>query len=224
MLDCVVSLTTWKGRITDKNLPKILFRLLEQQKTQFNYKVVLVLSEEEFGKNYILPNTLSLLLNHSRFEVLWTYENTKALKKLDPTMQKYNNVPIITMDDDELVTEDCIEKMMLEHLEHKNDILGGEVGVCHGILRPWLIRLYPPNSLKDIPTEYFKTYFNYMQDDEWIGIRAKLQGTNIRKLKSKVVTSIFITDQTNAFNKQYNKFDFDAALKRFKNDYPQYFK
>ena len=54
--------------------------------------------------------------------------------------------------------------------------------------------------------------------------RTKLQGTNIRKLKSKVVTSIFITDQTNAFNKQYNKFDFDSALKRFKNDYPEYFK
>ncbi len=223
MLDCIVSLTTWKGRINDPAITKILFRLLEQQKTKYNYKVVLVLSEEEFGKNYKLPEHIQLLLNHPKFEIIWTYENTKALKKLDPTMEKYPELPIITMDDDEMVTPDCIQKIMDEHFENPNDILGGEIGICHGINRPWLIRLFPAHSLKNIPTEYFKTYFNYMQDDEWNGIRAKLNNTNIRKLKSKVVLSIFYTDQKNAFNKQYNNFDFDSALKKFKTDHPEYF-
>ena len=129
MLDCIVSLTTWKGRINDPAITKILFRLLEQQKTKYNYKVVLVLSEEEFGKNYKLPEHIQLLLNHPKFEIIWTYENTKALKKLDPTMEKYPELPIITMDDDEMVTPDCIQKIMDEHFENPNDILGGEIAV-----------------------------------------------------------------------------------------------
>lgn len=223
MLDCVVSLTTWKGRINDIAIAKIIFRLLEEQTTDYNYKVVLVLSKEEFGEDYVLPEHIELLLYHPKFELLWTYDNTKALKKLDPTMEKYPDIPIITMDDDELVSTDCIQKIMDEHYEFPNDILGGEVGVCHGIYRPWLIRLFPPHSLKAIPTEYFKTYFNCMQDDEWNGLRAKLNNTKIRKLKSNVVINIFCADQTHAFNKEYNNFDFEHALNKFKTEHSEYF-
>lgn len=79
-LDIIVSLTTWKRRISGGTLPRVLFRLLEQQDTSINYKVVLVLSEEEFGKDYKLPETISIWLNNPKFEILWTYENTRALK------------------------------------------------------------------------------------------------------------------------------------------------
>ena len=87
-LDVVVSLTTWAGRINEPTLPKVLFRLLDQQNTKYNYKVVLVLSTDEFGDNYELPPTLELLTHHDKFEIIWTKENTKALKNLDPTMEK----------------------------------------------------------------------------------------------------------------------------------------
>ena len=121
-MDCIVSLTTWKGRINEPTLPRMIFKLLTQQ-TEYNYKVVLVLSEEEFGKDYILPEELSLLQKHPNFEILWTYKNTKALKKLDPTMEKYPDLPIITLDDDDLCTTYTVQTMMDFHKKNPNKLL-----------------------------------------------------------------------------------------------------
>ena len=222
-LDVVVSLTTWAGRINEPTLPKVLFRLIDQQNTKYNYKVVLVLSTDEFGDNYELPPTLELLTHHDKFEIIWTKENTKALKKLDPTMEKYPDLPIITMDDDELVTMDCIEKIMTEHKKTPNMILGGICGVCNGVMRVGYIRLFPPHSLASIPTEYFKSYFQYTNDDEWNGIRANLKHTKSRKMDCKVIVKMNYGNQTNAFRKVYNKFNFKRALLKFKSEHKEFF-
>ena len=146
------------------------------------------------------------------------------MKKLDPTMQKYPNVPIITLDDDELVTEDCIEKMMKEHLQTPNMILGGLCSECNGVMRVAYIRLFPPNSLGDIPSKYFKEYFNSTNDDEWNGLRANLKRTKSRKLNCKVLVNMNYGNQMVAFRKTYNRFNFKKALIRFKREHSEYFK
>lgn len=86
-LDIVVSMTTWAGRIGCAELPRVLVRWLTQRTTA-RYKVVLVLSQDEFGPNYRLPDTLATLLHNSpKFEVIWTKENTRALKNSIPRWQ-----------------------------------------------------------------------------------------------------------------------------------------
>ena len=221
-LDVIVSLTTWKGRINDKSVRQVLYRLVAQQQTQYKYKVVLVLSREEFGDNFVVPEDLQLFETTGRFEILWTYDNTRALKKLTPTMEKYPELPIITLDDDELVTEDCIEKVMQEHRRNPNVILGGSVRVAFGVTLACMIRLFPPHSLKQIPIEYFKTYFNCMQDDEWNGICARLNGTSMQQLRSQVVINYNFGDQKNAFNYIYRKFDYQSAINKFFTEHPEY--
>lgn len=221
-VDVIVSLTTWKGRINDKSVRQVLYRLIAQQQTHYKYKVVLVLSREEFGDDFIVPEDLRLFETTGRFEILWTYDNTRALKKLLPTMEAYPDVPIITLDDDELVTEDCIEKVMREHEQNPNVILGGSVRVAFGVMLACMIRLFPPHCLAHIPVEYFKTYFNCMQDDEWIGLCARLKGTTMRQLRSPVVINYNFGDQTNAFNYVYRRFDYQAAMDKFLLEHPEY--
>ena len=46
---CIVSLTSWRGRIFSEIVQLVLFSLLKQ-KTKYRYKVVLVLSTDEFPK------------------------------------------------------------------------------------------------------------------------------------------------------------------------------
>lgn len=222
-LDCVVSLTTWKGRINDPKLPRVIYRLLNQ-KTNYNYKVVLVLSKEEFGEDYKLPELLEFLQFDTNFEILWTDVNTRALKKLDPTMEKYPDVPIITMDDDELVSEWCVEALMTEHKETPDMILGGLCRVFNGVLNVAYIRLFPPHSLADIPTKYFKEYFQCTNDDEWNGLRAALKGTKMRQIKYRVIENMTYGDQSCAFVSVHGRFNFIEALNRFKKDHPEFVK
>lgn len=220
-VDVIVSLTTWKMRINEPTLPVVLMSLITQ-KTQFNHKVVLVLSREEFGYDYQLPKNIEFLTNHPKFEVLWTYKNTKALKKLNPVMQKYPDVPIITLDDDILAEQNTVENMMQDHLKTPKHILGGICDVYNGILRVAYIRLFPPHSLIDIPEEYFIQYFNALNDDEWNGMRAILNNTIQRKLSFGAKLMVTYGSQENALGKEHGKFKFKEAYKKFIIDHPEY--
>lgn len=122
----IVSLTSWKGRIYDKSLLYNLFRLFHQE-TAIKYKVVMVLSEEEFPlKEKELPYDI-LLFNKTidNFEILWTYKNTKALKKLNPTINKYPNLPIITLDDDTLLEKYVIDDLYNLNKKYPDRIITG---------------------------------------------------------------------------------------------------
>ena len=221
--DCIVSLTTWKGRINDPRLPKVIFRLLKQQETKYKYKVVLVLSREEFGDNYQVPERLALLAEDPNFEILWTGKNTKALKKLDPTMAKYPDLPIITTDDDILLKKFAIDMMMQAHDMHPEAILGTACGAFYPpIVRVGNLRLFPPHSLADIPTEYFGTYFQNLHDDEWNGIRAMVNGTKQLKVADKLIENMSYYGQDCSFRKEYNQFRFKPAFEKFKKEHPEY--
>jgi hypothetical protein len=123
----IVSLTTWKKRIYDKFLIQNLVRLFLQE-TNVKYKVVLVLSEEEFPlKEHELPYDLILFKNTiDNFEILWTYKNIKALKKLNPTIDKYPNLPIITLDDDTLLEKYVINDLYNLYLMNRDKIITGK--------------------------------------------------------------------------------------------------
>jgi len=222
--EVILSLTTWKGRINDPMLPLVLYRLVEQQTGNHRYKVVLVLSTDEFGTDFKLPEGIQKFTDRSpdKFEVLWTKENTRALKKLDPTMEKYPNNYIATMDDDELMQPWLVDYLCFEIKNRSNKILGAVCGLYRGVNRVGLCRLYPPHSLANISTEYFKTYFQYMQDDEWNGIRAKVAGTPMEQMAYNPVISITFGDQSKRFTDVYDKFDFKAAMDKFFADHPEY--
>ena len=98
-MDCIVSLTSWKGRINNPDLPRVLFSIFSQ-KTKYEYEVNLTLSLEEFpNKEKDLPELLNDFVDDGRMKITWVEGNTRALKKLYPLIEN-TKVPILTTDDD----------------------------------------------------------------------------------------------------------------------------
>lgn len=92
----IISLTSWKARIN--TVSKTIYSLLKQCP---GFHIVLVLSEEEFPKMMDeLPENLTIFVENELIEILWVYKNYRAFKKVLFAMSKYENIPIISADDD----------------------------------------------------------------------------------------------------------------------------
>lgn len=179
--DVIVSLTTFKGRINDKTTEQVLNALLNQQ-TRYNYQVVLVLSEEEFNNKESIPEYLKNLLNkYLNFEILWTYKNTRPLKKLDPTMEKYPELPIITLDDDDLVFKDMVENVVNEHRKDPYKVLGSMIEQTVNFIK-WVagVRLWPPKCLYNFPLSDYYEYYDGILDDNFNAMRCAFKMTPVR--------------------------------------------
>jgi len=216
-LDCVVSLTSWKGRIYHPDVPKVIYSII-RQKTQYKFKVVLVLSTDEFpNKEEDLPENIRILSETNNIEILWFKENIKAFKKYYPTHLKYKNVPIITTDDDIFLYEDFIETFMNLHKNNPNCILY-EDGFNYRLKGKTFIiscinRLFPPNSLYELDYSYFTKFFNNMEDDAYIACLQFIKKTPVKIVhtrKSKVILNEFY--KSTAFYKEYIKSPKDVNM------------
>ena len=184
-LDCIVSITSWRGRIYSDVVISNLRRLLSQN-TSFNYKVTLVLSEDEFPrKESELPKKLiELSQTEPKFEIIWQKENTRALKKLGG-WSKYPDVPIITTDDDIAVKDTFVEEFMQCHLKHPNDIVTAVLWTHPiGVEMSGWGRLFPVGSLAWLPDVCFMKFFRGLEDDVYNGLRAYMVGTKHIKLNT----------------------------------------
>lgn len=214
---CVVSLTSWRGRIYSEIVQLVLFSLLKQ-KTKYRYKVVLVLSTDEFPKKEkeLPANIVKMAELIPTFSLLWTKKNTKALKKLDPTMAAYPDLPVITTDDDIIVKDDFVEQFMNAHTRYPKEIIYAHLwdfpANAEIKISGWA-RLFPPHSLYPLDEKLFDKCFHGVEDDVWNGIRVWLAGTKVRKLGTwPFVDQIPIGDT--AFFKVYSKIDMTECYKR----------
>lgn len=213
-LDVVVSLTSFKGRIYDDSTYRVIFSLVNQE-TKYNYKVVLVLSTEEFGHNFELPGRLKYLADHTgKFEVLWTDKNTKPLKKLDPTMEKYSDIPIITLDDDDLCQSNLLEYIMKEHINDPYYTLGTWVEQTPNFVK-WVagVRLFPPHCLYNFPLEDYYTYYDGILDDNWNAMRCAFKMTPVKAISTEYNSKINQTDLK--LTRDYQNTPWGEYYKRF---------
>ena len=115
----LISLTSWKKRI--QNVPMVIQSILTGTKPPD--KIVLNLSTEEFSlKDKELPTYLLMLKETNKIEINWVKENTKAFKKIIPTMKLYPESIIISIDDDIIYPEFFVEKMVSKYNETGNII------------------------------------------------------------------------------------------------------
>ena len=208
--EVIVSLTSWKGRLYSEIVQLAIFSLL-QQKTKYNYKVLLVLSTDEFpGKERDVPkNLLKIAQAEPKFDIMWTKKNTRALKKLDPAMQAYPGLPVITTDDDIIVRDNFVESFMDCHRKHPKDAIYAHVWdfpANHAIKISGWGRLFPPRSLYPLDNSLFDRIFRGLEDDVWNGIRVWLAGTKVRKLGSWPFIEQVPIGNT-AFHRTYSKVD-----------------
>lgn len=179
--DLVLSLTTWAKRINTTGLKYVLMTML-RQKTEAHYKVVLVLSEDEFADRKIPDWLVELETLADNFEILWTKENTRAYKKYFPTRRKYPDEDICALDDDSPLHSNFVETMVSLLKKHPDRyILGTNPGCRHrnNICSPrYACACYRPNSLcTDYDELWGRTYFKD-HDDEFYELLAVLNASH----------------------------------------------
>ena len=114
----IISLTSYPLRI---NYVHITIKSLLKQ-TIKPKKIILWLAESDFPKrNNNLPKNL-LLLQDKIVKIEYYEKNIRSYKKLIPTVEKYPNKIIITVDDDIIYKKDTIEKLYKNYLKYPKDI------------------------------------------------------------------------------------------------------
>ncbi len=105
----IVTLTSWTARINyiEKTLQILLNNFVKP------YKLILNLAIEEFpNKNLDLPEKILKLLENDIFEINWVKKNNNVFKKLIPTLNKYKEDLIMTVDDDILYPNNMIANII----------------------------------------------------------------------------------------------------------------
>lgn len=112
----IVSMTSWTKRI---NKVINVLRLMDMQ-TLMPDKIILNLSTDEFNnKEKDLPSDLvNYIKEHKNTELYWVKENTKPYKKLIPTLKRYPDAVIITIDDDITYPQNFIEILYKKYIDY----------------------------------------------------------------------------------------------------------
>lgn len=186
----IISITSHKRRIN--TVAKTIFSLLTYCK---DFHIVLVLSTDEFiKKDDDLPEDLRIILKNDLIELLWVKENTKAFKKVLPTMEKYPDIPIITADDGCYYYRNYADDLYNRWLSQKNSIIsynrfcrlnivfgGGGSGI---IFPPGCFKGFKP-SQKIIDTGHDDYYYGCLakiMHIDWIFINRVAKDSNFKNL------------------------------------------
>ena len=120
----IVTFTSFPGRIN--NVAKLVYSILRN--TRKPDLIVCNLSKEEFPNGILdLPHDMRLMIKGGYFEVHFVDKNTRQFKKLIPTLDRFPNDVVISIDDDVIYPENFIESMYNDYLKYdkKYPITGG---------------------------------------------------------------------------------------------------
>jgi len=212
--EIIVSLTTYGTRLFDVYLT---IESIMQQSCKPN-KIVLWLSDEL--SDIILPKTLQN--QQERGLEINFCKDIRSYTKLIPTIKKYPDSIIITIDDDALYHFDLVENLIIEHKKYPKLIIGCRI---HRMklksknklkkYNSWISRysgydvsplnfptgvggvLYPPNCFNEevFNEEVFLDICKYA-DDVWFKAMALYNGTMSKR--------IFVNTENSIEDNQYN--------------------
>ena len=196
-------MTSYPGRI--KYVHESIQTILDQ--TLKPNKIILWLAKSDFPETYKnLPSKL-LILKKKGLTINFYNKNLKQYLKLIPTLKKYTNDIIITVDDDILYGKDMVYKLYRNYLkypkdiqanritkfEYKNDkfitIVGGALYYKDSSFLNKITGvggvLYPPNCFyKDILNENLFMNLSPTNDDIWFWFQSILNGIRVRVIEN----------------------------------------
>lgn len=217
--EVVVSLTTFGYRIHD-----VCYAIesIMQGSVKPN-RIVLWLAEDEF-KGEKLPQTLSLQQRRG-LEINYC-DDIKSYKKLIPSLKAFPDSCIVTIDDDALYEPIFLDKLLIAHEEHPDDICACRVHriKLDGDGRPlsymdwdWCVNevgknklnfftgvggvLYPPHCFSDevFNREAFMEHCKYA-DDVWFNAMALMNGVGVFKVFVRTPLDGFLELPTSSIN------------------------
>ena len=212
----IVSLTSWKKRI--QNVPMVIQSILTGTKPPD--KIVLNLSTDEFLlKDKELPTYLLMLKETNKIEINWVKENTKAFKKIIPTMKLYPESIIISIDDDIIYPEFFVEKMVSKYNETGNIITWWDSKINNIPFVTGDSTLYDTEKLTPFIYEKLtQEIINSNADDIWYSWCIRQLGLNITPITNYKSAKYFchFNDIDRLSNGQYtNKNTIDIITKTY---------
>ena len=114
----IVSLTSHDLRLKNDTTTKVIFQILKG--TFKDLKVCLTLYKEDVK---LIPAKLQQLIDLGEVELIVADKDLAPHLKYFYAMQKYRNLPVITIDDDVLYPLDMVEKLYKAHQENPNCII-----------------------------------------------------------------------------------------------------
>ena len=238
MTKIIVSVTSF-GEKMNNLLPRVLFSLRSQ--TFQDFKVCLTLNKEDYD---ILDNIfLKNLIETKEIDLIIADKHFKPHLKYFYAMQKYKELPIVTIDDDILLPKTAFEELYNTWLKNPNCVCGRQVfemrGLGYGVSGSTTIIadipgshrymaegfasvLYPPNVFGDFYNDdiELKKIDELLCDDD-----IYLKGLEIRKnIKVKNTTPktpmfIKVLDKDNNFEKFSLHQQFNNEKQRTENFY-----
>lgn len=219
----IISLTSWKERIV--TVSQTIFSLL---KNCPGFHIVLVLSIDEFpNKEKELPSDLMTIIDGDLIELLWVKRNYLSYKKMLPTMNKYRDVPIISVDDGQVYIRNVAQDLYDIWKNNKDAIVAntvywgdytggcGSTGIC-----------YPPfcfgTLANKILDENFEILMKNSNDDRFLGVLSTFLHIKWIENKNKHLTHKIIQhDVLNGMNR--NKKFIPGSTDYFLNIIKKYF-
>lgn len=200
----IISLTSFPARI-DNIWQTVVCLLLQTRPAD---RIILWLSEDQFGDGYELPATISSLIGDV-FEVRWVKGDIRSHKKYYYVAQEYHDSLILLVDDDIYYPTNMLERIM-DAYEGSPDAVICQYG--YQMLYDEGGRLLPYNSwpnlfnasedpniffgsgggtLVRLPSLYddllrldLATKLTPIADDVWLNAMARLAGLNVKMVKT----------------------------------------
>lgn len=150
----VISITSFPARIATVN--QTIESIINQN---YPYKcITLWLADSQFpNKEKDLPESLIKLKDAKSLCIGWC-EDTKSYKKLIPSLKKYPNDAIITIDDDLIYPIDWLERLVCAYMNDKSSI---HTMRAHGIKIDSLLHIQPYANWMSNMDCAEKSYFNF---------------------------------------------------------------
>tara|TARA_B100000029_G_scaffold484109_1_gene535962 strand:+ start:876 stop:1760 length:885 start_codon:yes stop_codon:yes gene_type:complete len=228
----VISLTSHPARF--KTLPLTLNSILKQS-VQAD-KIILWIEKKDKKK---IPFSVS---NLNGIFIKYCENSLISYSKIIPTLRRYRDCYIITIDDDFIYHNKLIENLVYKSSKYPNDIIANRIHKIRIINKQptkymsWYLNfkkdtklafftgtggvLYPPNCFyKDVlKVKYFKKLAP-LGDDIWLNWMARIKGTNVRRSNYEK-TSESIKSITGGLYKKNIKQNYnDVQIKNMINKY-----
>ncbi len=219
--EIIISLTSIPDRMED--LHYCLYSLFNQSFKP--NKIILWLSEEEFpNKEEDIPEAV-LNFKNNGLTIKWC-KNYYSYKKLIPTLKKYPNACIVTVDDDLYYDKDCLKNLYEDHIKYPDYIIASRCRIMefnedNKLKRyvDWKLAnkgedisflnfptngagtLFPPDSLNEkvIDVNLFRKLCPHT-DDIWFWSMAVLNKTKIKRCKKLVQELFYINSYKQIFS------------------------
>ncbi len=223
-VDVIVSLTSYGRRVRSNVVYYTLVSLLRQDVQPAH--IILWLADSEWNEMTI-PRKLKSL--ETKGVEICYYKDVRSYKKLIPTLVKYPDKTIVTVDDDVIYSKDLLTRLIEEHKAYPRDIicmacrmpLMKKDGLSYNyrewpelkenhegkILFPVGVggTLYPAGSLsEEVLNENVFLKYCPLADDVWFWFCGMLNKTNKRYIKKK--------GRDYSFDSLYQYFHKSAAL------------